>query len=249
VGDCLGFVDVIDCVEHVLDQVDKHLRVNDLNAFKSSILYSDVSSILNQSDRNPFIPILDSAPLTSVIPVLSSGVHRVPIFSAVTKNFTGVLSQSDFIQLLAGIKGDVGQSSLLRKSISELGYPASFITSGSNELVYDLLRIMKTQKVTAIPLVNEKFELEGCFSSSDIKSFPLEDWARLFQDVRSFLTEKHKQSLNPVAVNPNSNFSEVLSKMQEFKVHRVFVIDDERKPVGIISMTDVIKWIEQNISP
>jgi CBS-domain-containing membrane protein len=211
--DCLGFVDVIDCVEHVLDQADKHLRgIADLEGFKSSIMYTDVCSILNQSNRNPFIPVIDSAPLCSVLPVLSTGIHRVPIFSATTKNFSGILTQSDLILLLATLTTDTGLNSLFSKSINELGYPASIYTSGINGLLYDVLRIMKAQKITAIPLVNEKSELKGCLSTSDIKAFPLEEWVRLFQDVGSFLADKHKESLNPVVVSPNSTFGEVLKK-------------------------------------
>jgi predicted transcriptional regulator len=37
--DCLGFVDIMDCVVHVLDQVDAHLRGQaDFRAFTNSIL-------------------------------------------------------------------------------------------------------------------------------------------------------------------------------------------------------------------
>jgi len=224
--DCLGFVDVIDCVEHVLDQADKHLRgIADLEGFKSSIMYTDVCSILNQSNRNPFIPVMDSAPLSSVLPVLSSGIHRVPIFSAKTKNLTGILTQSDFILLLASLTTDTGLNSLFSQVY--LIFFNYFIT----------LFILGT-------LVNEKEELKGCLSATDIKSFPLEEWVRLFQDVGSFLADKHKDSLNPVVVSPNSNFGEVLKKMVLSSVHRVFVVDDENKPVGVISMTDVIKWLE-----
>jgi len=247
--DCLGFVDVLDCIEHVLEQVDKHLKQNvDFKAFKNSIMYSDVSSILNQSDRNPFIPTWDNQSLETVVPILSSGVHRLPIFNTHTKTLVGILSQSDFVLLLASVKSDPTLAPLMKKTVQDLGYPSALLTSGTNEMVYDILRIMKTEKVSAVPLVNEKSELVGCFSASDIKSLSLEQWTGIFQDVHGFLAERHPESLTPICIRTNSTFSDVLSNMEQSKVHRVFVVDDEKKPVGVISMTDLIKWLNEVLS-
>jgi len=247
--DCIGFVDVLDCAMHVLDQVDAHLRDDaDFKNFKNSIMYADVSSILNRSDKNPFIPTVDISPLEDVLPILSSGVHRLPIFNAVSKSFTGILSQSDFVLLLASLKSHRDLTSLMGKTVQELGYNANIITADTKTLVYDILRIMKTQNITAVPLVNEKSELMGCFSASDIRSLPLDEWSNLFQNVNTFLAERHRESLNPVSVTTNETFADVLTKMEQFRVHRVIVVDDTKKPVGIISMTDVLKWLQLLLS-
>jgi len=139
-------------------------------------------------------------------------------------------------------------ASILRTPVQELGYQACLLTTGTKELVYDILRYMKTQNVNAIPLVDEKSELIGCFSASDLKALPLNNWPRLFQDVSSFLQEKHPDSLKPVYVTPTCTFQKVLEKMEQFKVHRVFVVDnshDVLKPVGVITTTDIMRWIEK----
>jgi len=239
----------LDCAIHILDQVDTHLRDDaDFTNFKNSIMYADVSSILNRSDKNPFIPTVDITSLESVLPILSSGVHRLPIFNAVSKNITGILSQSDFVLLLASLKSHRDLASLMGKTVQELGYNANIITADTTTLVYDILRIMKTQNITAVPLVNEKSELMGCFSASDIRSLPLEEWSNLFQNVNAFLAERHRESLYPVSVTITETLADVLTKMEQFKVHRVFVVDDTKKPVGSISMTDVLKWLHQILS-
>jgi CBS domain-containing protein len=211
-------------------------------------MYSDISSILNQSNRNPFVPTLDSATLESVVPILSSGVHRLPIFSAETKTLIGILSQTDFVLLLSSVKSDPTLTTLLGKTVEELGYTAAMLISGAGEMVYDILSMMKAQNINAVPLVNNQNELVGCFSASDIKCLGLEQWPGLFQDVRSFLAQRHPESLAPVYVRTNSTFSDVLGKMEQFKIHRVFVVDDKQKPVGVITMTDVLKWLKDVLS-
>jgi len=233
----------MDCVVHVLDQVDAHLRGQaDFLAFTNSIMYADVGSILNQSERNPLVPVNEFCTLQTIVPLLTKGVHRVPTFND-NKSLVGVLSQSDFILLLAANRSDPQMSTILQKTVQELGYKQSLLTAGCRTLVYDILSEMKNQKIAAVPLVNEKAELVGCFSASDLKLLNLKEWPHLFQDVNSFLRERHPESLRPVSVTNNGTFGEVLEKMEQHKIHRVFVIDDTQKPIGIITMTNVLLWL------
>jgi len=160
----------MDCVVHLLDQVDAHLHGNEANfqSFTNSIMYSDVSSILNQSERNPFVPVNDGCALHTIVPLLTKGVHRVPIFND-NKSLVGIISQSDFILLLAANRSDPQMSAILQKPVKELGYQHNILTAGYKALVYDVLDEMKKHKIAAVPLVNEKAELVGCFSASDLK--------------------------------------------------------------------------------
>jgi len=94
-----------------------------------------------------------------------------------------------------------------------------------------------------MPLVGNNGDLVGCFSASDLRLFPLREWTHLFLGVENFLRVRHPASLRPVIVGETSTFSEVLELMVKNKVHRVFVVDDAKKPVGVVSTTDVTRWL------
>lgn len=47
----------------------------------------------------------------------------------------------------------------------------------------------------------------------------------------------------PVVVSPTATIAEALFKLRDEHVHRVFVIDADRKPVGVISLKDIISSI------
>ncbi len=36
---------------------------------------------------------------------------------------------------------------------------------------------------------------------------------------------------------------QVLQQLVEHHIHRVYVVDDDRKPIGIVSLTDVLKLV------
>jgi len=234
----------LDCITHVLDNVGKYLRADyvDYAAFKTSILYSDVSSILNQSDKNPFFPFTARTSLLTPLSLMASGVHRIPVFGD-QNNLCGILSQSDYISFLATRKDAPELAFALQSTVEELGYQEALLTTSLQESVYNVLSLMKTNGMSAIPLVNTNGQLAGCFSASDLRLFPLSQWGLLFLEVEQFLRERHASSLVPVSIGVTSTFSDVVELMAKNKVHRVFVVDDQKKPVGVVSTTDVTRWL------
>ncbi len=44
-----------------------------------------------------------------------------------------------------------------------------------------------------------------------------------------------------VTLDANDTLQNVVCTLNEFKIHRVFVTDDQHKPIGVISLFDVIQ--------
>jgi len=173
---------------------------------------------------------------------MASGVHRVPVFND-QNNLCGILSQSDYTIFLANRKNDPQLSFALDSTVEELGYQSELLSTGAQESVYDVLSMMKTNGLSAMPLVGNNGDLVGCFSASDLRLFPLNEWGHLFLGVENFLRVRHPASLQPVFIGVTSTFSEVVDLMVKKKVHRVFVVDDAKKLIGVVSTTDVTRWL------
>jgi len=173
---------------------------------------------------------------------MATGLHRVPVF----KNdlLYGILSQSDYVAFLYRHKDDPQLATGLATTIEQLGYQKGLLTTDKRENVVDVLSMMKTNGLSAIPLVNESGEIAGCFSASDFRSFPLSAWGNLYARVDRFLQARHAASLQPVYVAPASTLLDVVELMTKNKVHRVYVVDDAKKPVGVVSTTDVTRWLD-----
>jgi len=159
------------------------------------------------------------------------------------KDLVGILSQSDYMSFLNTYKTDESLNFAMSSKISELGYTDEIYTTSWNESVFSALKMIRDKKLAAIPLVNDRNEIVGCLSATDVKSLAITSWPRVFDDAKDFLTNVHPASLAPITISENDTFSKVLDLMVTNKVHRVFVVDSDRHPIGVVTMTDVMRWL------
>ena len=47
--------------------------------------------------------------------------------------------------------------------------------------------------------------------------------------------------MKPVTCGAEATLEHVINKMRDNRVHRVVVVNDEKKPIGIVSMSDLMK--------
>ena len=44
----------------------------------------------------------------------------------------------------------------------------------------------------------------------------------------------------PVVIKPNDTLDTLLEKLKMHRIHRIFVVNDEYKPIGVVSLKDVL---------
>jgi len=241
--DCLGFVSVFDVMLFLLESIEKFLvgQQQGIETLTTSLRMSYVSSILDQKDS--WISYTTSDNLLKPLQQFSSDVHRAPVWNDSKTALVGILSQSDFISFLNAYKTDDSLSFAMTFKIIELGYTNEIYIASWKESVFNCLKMMRENRLTALPLVNEKQEIVACLSATDVKTLAVTDWPRVFDDSKDYLADFFPASLIPVTVTENSTFSDVLLKMTAHKVHRLFVVDTDKHPIGVVTMTDVIRWL------
>jgi CBS-domain-containing membrane protein len=81
---------------------------------------------------------------------------------------------------------------------------------------------------------------ERCASSRDTKECVCSEWQVVnvenlpLDEVVCFMTP------DPVTVRPNCSITDLARMMLDAHIHRVIVIDAQRRPVGVVSSTDII---------
>jgi len=45
----------------------------------------------------------------------------------------------------------------------------------------------------------------------------------------------------PITVRPDDTLAHALIKCVDHNIHRVFVINDDREPIGVVSLTDILR--------
>jgi CBS domain-containing protein len=109
--------------------------------------------------------------------------------------------------------------------------------------VQDVARFMADNDVSALVVVNDDEHVIGLISRTDLIN------ARLYEQYWKHwrgLTAGHIMVTDVVAVSKHDTVQVASKLMMEHRIHRVVVIEQQnggQKPVGVLSVTDVVRDI------
>ncbi len=113
----------------------------------------------------------------------------------------------------------------------------AFETTTVREVMIQLSR--PGRRTGAVMLVNAAGRLSGLFTDSDL--------ARLFESRRDDQLDdaiERVMTRNPVTIHPEAVLPEAIRLMSERHLSELPVIDAERRPVGLLDITDVLNFVE-----
>jgi len=255
---CIGFVDVLDCVAHLVHTTGGNsavLKWEDLHHIwqqNGRFSLQTVNKIMDKSLRDPFLAATRETPLRDVIYTFAQGIHRVAVADE-TGKLVDILTQSSLIKYLAQnpkLLGDIAEKTPLDLNIG--GNADSIVKVYDNETTIDAFRKLFDRSVSAIAIVDENGAIVSQLSSSDLREIthtlkaPLNIRA-LLKPVKEYIeicrtTLGNSKSFLVWAL-PGTKIIDLVKLMDNSKVHRVWLIDNYTKLYGVFSMTDVMKLL------
>lgn len=248
---CVGLVDVLDLVRFTALQFfsSQETSVMDDNLQAAPELFRQfefedrtAGDLLKQSPRSRNVQVLDKeATLGDVAKVLSHDTHRVLIGQG---RDAKLVSQSDIVRYLSERKDQldrqvldtpVGQLNIIHERVLHVAEHTSTIKAFCH-----LVR----HNVGALAVLDRQQKLIGTISASDLRGITDENLNRLTLPVLDFL--KHTERKAPASIircSPNEKLDMAINKLVEAKVHRLWVTDENEKPVGVLALSDVIRTV------
>ncbi len=110
-----------------------------------------------------------------------------------------------------------------------------------DELVVDVSRMLLRRMITGLPVVDDSGILVGVISVTDVANAVARP--ELLEKMGE-LTVSDIMTTYVITETLRSNLRDVLHAMLSFRLHRVIVIDDARKPIGIVSSLDAAKTLQ-----
>jgi 5'-AMP-activated protein kinase regulatory gamma subunit len=202
--------------------------------------------------RNPFHPVPRGYSLFSVLEVLARerGLHRVPIIDQEYR-LVHLVTQSQLVTFLnknLNMLGDVKNKPA--KMVQGFGH--GVICVKENSLAMEAFNIMIHENITGVAVVDEEGKLTGNISLRDLKAISNDAkmfW-RLYQDIKTFLhrvtavdVELQSNTLRPrhmIFAQENDTIETIIKKLAEHNIHRIFICDKDQKPVGLVSLKDLL---------
>ncbi len=170
---------------------------------------------------------LNLAPTTSTTVTLALG-DALAVTLLEKKNFTSV----DFAMFHPG--GNLGKRLLLK--IEELAItgdqiPKIGVKASLNEAILE----MTTKRLGATCVVEANGNLAGIITDGDLR--------RLLQKTTNVadLTAEQVMSKNPKTIRKGTLASIALQEMEQFSITQLIIVDDERRPYGVVHLHDLVR--------
>jgi len=253
-----GFVDVNDIINYVVDHFP-HQTLSKENQDFWDLVKADEEFQKRTVDEimqfpgfgrlgNLFHPVKGGYSLYYAIESLAKerDLHRL-----VVVNDEGVIlnmiTQSHVIDFLNKNMNNIGEK--LNKPVSEI-YRQGVFSVKEDDMAIEAFKLMSANRISGVAIVDEDGKLKGNISNRDLKAISTDGslfW-RLFSKAKNFRIHARKDAdpappRGTVTVHAQDTLRTVISRLSENQIHRVYVIDADRRPLGVISLRDVLQQI------
>jgi len=170
----------------------------------------------------------------------------VPIIDE-ARNLKSVLSQSQVIEYIHQNINSLG--TIKDKPVGSMsGILKEVYSVTENSLTLDAFKLMQEKSVTGVAVVNEKGIVISNLSVRDLKGLRLENqlFHRMYQTVHNFLRhlraegEEGERPKRKRVVRVTDTLEHVIEILVNENIHRVYVVDQEGKPIGVVALRDVL---------
>lgn len=185
---------------------------------------------------------------------------------------TNIVSQSDILRFMCKHRERLGRA-LLEATLEQLGVREKRVLCVPSDMaVIDALAGMVDSRVPAVAVIDslDSGRLEGNLSISDLRGLHPSHFEQLAQPVGEFLRDgwlysPHWQPSSPrggvaaefgvkspevlphapalATCTLGSRFGQVLRQLADGHLHRMFLVDGEGRPVGVVSLTDILRLL------
>jgi len=243
-ADVWGFLDLFDLLSYLLELWDENeqAETNGITHLGEKFLDHKVKELTDRSDNNVYAAVIGEEHAHRLVRLFGLGVHRVAQLD-LRGTVSNIISQSDVVKYLHANINLLGEQA--NKSISELNMISAdkqLVVAQADQSAISAFKLISDNLVSAVPLIDKQGLLVGTLSVSDL---------RLVQDdlsplILSSLQYKAIQEPRPAVVcTPNATLGSVIATLANSNVHRVWVVDEQQKPVSVISITNVCEFLTQ----
>jgi len=250
-----GFLDIRDLIsfccfihdnnesaENLLDIINYGVRM-----FKHSVEGVTVSYL---SRRNPFHAVHQGTTLLEATKLLIGGTRRIPVLND-GGEIVNIISQSSIVSFIAHNLPDLENK--FTSSVAELAVGTSpVLTVKKDARAIDVFRLMDSHHRSGVAVIDEYGVLVGNTSGHDLKLFIKNPSLSVLKlPIVTFLNQIRQLQIDiispAITVSDHDSLGLVIGKLAATRVHRLFIVDSDFKPIKVVSLGDVLGHIIRSI--
>lgn len=179
--------------------------------------------------------------------MLESRARRIPLVDIddETKREM-VVSVVTQYRILKFISVNVDQTELLKKSVSEIGL-GSYVnlqTVSMDTPVIDVIHMMVEHRISSVPIVDENNCVLNVFEAVDVITIIKGGaYDGLDSSVGDALSKRSDDFAGIYTCGMDDRLDTIFDTLRKSRVHRFVVVDDQNRLKGVLSLSDVLKYV------
>ncbi|PNJ09023.1 PRKAG2 isoform 4 [Pongo abelii] len=181
--------------------------------------------------------------------LVANGVRAAPLWESKKQSFVGMLTITDFINILhryykSPMMSDMPKPAFMKQNLDELGigtyHNIAFIHPDTP--IIKALNIFVERRISALPVVDESGKVVDIYSKFDVINLAAEKtYNNLDITVTQALQHRSQYFEGVVKCNKLEILETIVDRIVRAEVHRLVVVNEADSIVGIISLSDILQ--------
>ena len=206
------------------------MSLSNLAEIKEGLTYDDVLLVPAYSEVLPKDVVLKSKLTRNIevnTPIISAAMDTVT-----ESNLAIAIAQQGGIGVVHKNMSIEAQALEVRKvKRSESGMILDPVTLSETAIVSDALQLMRENKIGGIPVIDEHHTLKGIVTNRDLRFEKNQQ-----RPIKEVMTSK-----NIITTTENTDLATAEGILQENKIEKLPVVNDQNRLIGLITFRDIIK--------
>ncbi|XP_063071400.1 5'-AMP-activated protein kinase subunit gamma-1 [Engraulis encrasicolus] len=197
--------------------------------------------------QDSFKPLVSISPNASLYDAVASlvkhKIHRLPVIDPLTGNTLYILTHKRILKFLKLFISEMPKPAFMSRKLEELsiGTFDNIAVVRSDTPLYTALGIFVEQRVSALPVLDDKGRVVDIYSKFDVINLAAEKtYNNLDVTVTKALQHRSQYFEGVLTCNKRETLETIINRLVEAEVHRLVVVDDQEVVIGIVSLSDIL---------
>lgn len=173
-------------------------------------------------------------------------IHRLPVIDNTTGNPLYILTHKRLLHFLYTNFLDKQQPAYMRKSIGELGIGTfdDIATACETTPIILALNTFHERRVSALPIINAAGQAVDIYAKFDVINLAAErSYNNLDITLKQALLHRAPTFERVHTCLLSETLCTIVQRLVVKTVHRLIVVDEDQKVIGIVSLSDILKFL------
>ncbi|XP_053629238.1 uncharacterized protein SNF4Agamma isoform X3 [Cherax quadricarinatus] len=198
-----------------------------------------------KDESRPLISIRpDESLYVAIRSLIHHKIHRLPVIDPATGNVLYIVTHKRILKFLYLYINELPKPSILQKPLRELeiGTYKNIETASQDTLIIEALNKFVEHRISALPIVDAEGKLVDIYAKFDVINLAAEGTYNNLDVTLLKANEYRNEWFEQVhSCTLDETLGTIMERIVRAEVHRLVVVDEKNRVVGVISLSDILK--------